>query len=107
MDHVNEQIKIFKEVYQDYITKTIEINPTNAFASISSLLGAIKRHETSIFLLIDEYDNFANELMLNKTISDQTEKDAYTLFVKKDGPNKRSSFYCIIPVLCWRIYPSP
>ena len=26
--------------------------------------------------------------MLNKTISDQTEKDAYTLFVKKDGPLK-------------------
>jgi len=88
MDHVNEQIKIFKEDYQDYITKTIEINPTNAFASISSLLGAIKRHETSIFLLIDEYDNFANELMLNTKESDVDDIDPYTLFVKKEGPLK-------------------
>ncbi|KPA15922.1 hypothetical protein MHK_003869 [Candidatus Magnetomorum sp. HK-1] len=88
MDHVNEQIKIFQEDYQDYITKRIDINPTNAFASISSLIGAVKRHETSIFLLIDEYDNFANELMLNKSVSKTTEKDPYTLFVKKDGPLK-------------------
>ena len=66
MNYVNEQIRIFCEDYKDYITKKIVIYPNNAIASITSLLGAIKSLETSIYLLIDEYDNFANELMLNK-----------------------------------------
>jgi len=52
------------------------------------VLGAIKSLETSIYLLIDEYDNFANELMLNKKNTDSDIKDPYTLFVKKDGPLK-------------------
>jgi hypothetical protein len=88
MDHVNECIKQFSMYYKNWILQPIEINPTNAISSIRSMLGAIRQSETSIFLLIDEYDNFANELMLNKTISDHTEKDPYTLFVKKDGPLK-------------------
>jgi hypothetical protein len=88
MDHVNECIKQFSMYYKNWILQPIEINPTNAISSIRSMLGAIRQSKTSIFLLIDEYDNFANELMLNKTISDHTEKDPYTLFVKKDGPLK-------------------
>jgi len=88
MDHVNERIKNFSIYYKNWITQPIEINPTNAISSIESTLSAIRQSETSIFLLIDEYDNFANELMLNKTISDHTEKDPYTLFIKKDGPLK-------------------
>jgi len=88
MDYVNEQIRIFSEYYKDFIDKEIIINPTNAISTITSLLGAIRGHELSIYLLIDEYDNFANELMLNKKKSNDDEKDPYTLFVKKDGPFK-------------------
>jgi hypothetical protein len=88
MDHVNEQIRIFSEYYKNFIEKEILINPTNAISTMSSLLGAVRSHELSIFLLIDEYDNFANELMLNKSIPYTDEKDPYTLFVKKDGPLK-------------------
>jgi len=92
MDHVNERIKKFSIYYKKWITQPIEINPTNAISSIDSLLSAVSQLETSIFLLIDEYDNFANELMLNKSVSDANtnskEKDPYTLFVKKDGPLK-------------------
>jgi hypothetical protein len=88
MDYVNEQIRVFSKYYKDYIADEIVIHPNNAISTIASLLGAIKNNETSIFLLIDEYDNFANELMLNKTISNTNENDPYTLFVKKDGPLK-------------------
>jgi len=88
MDHVNERIKEFSLYYKDWISQPIEINPTNAISSIESMLAAIRQSGTSIFLLIDEYDNFANELMLNKKKPDHTENDPYTLFVKKDGPLK-------------------
>jgi len=92
MDHVNERIKKFYSYYKNWISQPIEINPTNAISSIESMLGATSQTGTSIFLLIDEYDNFANELMLNKKkdkkISAEKEKDPYTLFVKMDGPLK-------------------
>jgi len=88
MDHVNERITTFSIYYKEWISQPIRINPANAISSIESMLAAIRQSETSIFLLIDEYDNFANELMLNKKVSDHTEKDPYTLFVKKDGPLK-------------------
>ncbi|MBF0450294.1 MAG: AAA family ATPase [Candidatus Magnetomorum sp.] len=87
MDHVNARIKEFILYYEDFISTKIDIHPTNAIASINSLLGVIKRYEMSIYLLIDEYDNFANELMLNKKTTD-IDDDAYSLFVKKDGPLK-------------------
>ncbi|ETR67330.1 MAG: AAA-ATPase-like protein, partial [Candidatus Magnetoglobus multicellularis str. Araruama] len=91
MDHVNERIKKFSMNYKNWISYPIEINPNNAISSIESMLAAISQSETSIFLLIDEYDNFANELMLNKKQSDddkEKDQDPYTLFVKKDGPLK-------------------
>jgi hypothetical protein len=86
MDYVNERIKKFCFDYKHIISEPVEINPNNAVASIESLLKIVSHYETSIFLLIDEYDNFANELMLNKTISNPDKDDPYTLFVKKDGP---------------------
>ena len=88
MDYVNERIKKFCIDYKHMISESVEINPDNAVASIESLLTVVSKHEASIFLLIDEYDNFANELMLSKTISNKDETDPYTLFVKKDGPLK-------------------
>jgi hypothetical protein len=88
INHVNVNIQEFIDRYSDSITQKIKIYPDDAISSIHSLVAAVKRHELSIFLLIDEYDNFANELMLNKKISDENDSDPYTLFVKRDGPLK-------------------
>ncbi|KPA14743.1 hypothetical protein MHK_005024 [Candidatus Magnetomorum sp. HK-1] len=88
MDYVNARIKKFSIDYKHLITQPIEINPGNAIVSIESLLSAVSHLETSIYVLIDEYDNFANELILNKKSTDIEDKDPYTLFVKKDGPLK-------------------
>jgi len=88
VNHVNVSIQEFIDKYSAYITQKVKIYQDDAVSSLHSLVAAVKRHELSIFLLIDEYDNFANELMLNKTISDEDEIDPYTLFVKKDGPLK-------------------
>ena len=88
MNHVNACIQDFIHYYSEFITQKIIIHPGDAISSIHSLLSAVKRHNLSIFLLIDEYDNFANELMLNKTIAESQDADPYTLFVKTDGPLK-------------------
>ncbi|KPA15109.1 AAA-ATPase [Candidatus Magnetomorum sp. HK-1] len=89
-DHVNSRIKRFIKYYQSYLTEKIEINPDNALSSLESLLTTIELMDPSIYLLIDEYDNFANELMLSKKSVSEIEKndDSYTSLVKKDGPLK-------------------
>ncbi|KPA14401.1 AAA-ATPase-like protein, partial [Candidatus Magnetomorum sp. HK-1] len=65
-DHVNDRIKGFILYYKDYPFYKIEINENNALSSINSLLSVVRNFDNSIFLLIDEYDNFANELMMSK-----------------------------------------
>ena len=87
-DHVNDRIIDFNEYYKELLPSKAVINPKNALSSISSLLSVVKLIDISICLLIDEYDNFANELMLTKIKIDEDEKDIYTPFVTKDGPLK-------------------
>ncbi|KPA14780.1 hypothetical protein MHK_005015, partial [Candidatus Magnetomorum sp. HK-1] len=89
-DHVNGAIIKFKDYYKGFLPLKIDINLKNALFSINSLLSCINNSENSIFLLIDEYDNFANELMMSKKSSSEEdeEKDFYTSFVSKDGPLK-------------------
>ncbi|KPA12980.1 hypothetical protein MHK_006813, partial [Candidatus Magnetomorum sp. HK-1] len=89
-DHVNDRIKGFVLYYKDYPFYKIEINENNALSSINSLLSVVRNFDNSIFLLIDEYDNFANELMMSKKSSSEEdgEKNSYTAFVSKDGPLK-------------------
>jgi hypothetical protein len=42
----------------------IEIEPGNALASFQSLLSAVNLTPHRLYLLIDEYDNFANEILM-------------------------------------------
>ncbi|MEZ4527448.1 MAG: AAA family ATPase [Desulfobacterales bacterium] len=63
-DHINGRIQMFGKYYSDFLTDRIEINRTNAPASLQSLLTAIKGTPYPLYLLIDEYDNFANEVLM-------------------------------------------
>jgi hypothetical protein len=65
-DHLNNQIKDFAERYQDYFSYTIEIDEENAISSFESTLTAVQGSDYQIYLLIDEYDNFANEVMMGR-----------------------------------------
>ncbi|MDM8560394.1 AAA family ATPase [Candidatus Parabeggiatoa sp. HSG14] len=65
-DHLNNQIKRFAERYQDYFSYTIEIDKDNAISSFESALIAISQTPYPLYLLIDEYDNFANDLMMGR-----------------------------------------
>jgi len=63
-NHINAQIAIFAEDYQEFLTSPIRINPDDGLTSLQSVAAAARRSPYKLYLLIDEYDNFANEIMM-------------------------------------------
>ncbi len=64
-NYLNLRIGVFLDDYRETLPEhAIEINPRNAIASFQSLLVLVQKSGHSLYLLIDEYDNFANELMM-------------------------------------------
>jgi len=84
-DHINSCIRDFAEYYQDYLTGDIEIYPSNALASFQSASSAIRRTPYRLYLLIDEYDNFANEIMMG---SRQISQERYKALLYGEGSLK-------------------
>lgn len=64
--------------------RTIDIDPNNALNTINSFLNAIHDLSYPVYLLIDEYDNFANEIMMGI----RREKDIYEALVYEEGALK-------------------
>jgi hypothetical protein len=63
-DHLNEGLNAFRKRYQEVLAYDIEIKADNAIASFESALTAMQATPYKIYLLIDEYDNFANEVLM-------------------------------------------
>jgi len=64
-DHINAQITIFAQRYQDVLKFPVRIDEGNAIASLESVSGTVRQSPYRLYLLIDEYDNFANEVMMS------------------------------------------
>ncbi|NVZ10683.1 AAA family ATPase [Allochromatium humboldtianum] len=60
--HVNAAIQ---DCAAHYGWDDIEIVPDDAVISLSSLLRRVRREDHFLYLLIDEYDNFANEVLMS------------------------------------------
>ncbi len=67
-DHINARVQGFAETYREQLTYPITIHPTNAIASFESLLTAVRATDYRLYLLIDEYDNFANEVLMSRAV---------------------------------------
>ena len=63
-DHINDRIKLFAQRYADLFKTEIEISDRNAMISFRSALRAVETTPYKLYLLIDEYDNFANEVLM-------------------------------------------
>ncbi|HRD64795.1 MAG TPA: AAA family ATPase [Candidatus Competibacter sp.] len=63
-NHVNVRIKDAIARYSDWLDGRVEVNPDDGLASLQSLLSAVSRTPHKLYLLVDEYDNFANEVMI-------------------------------------------
>ena len=81
-DHINAQIEAFGVRYAAWLPQPITIHPENAISSFESLLSAIAGQPYKLYLFIDEYDNFANEIAMGGARSD-TER--YEKMVTGDG----------------------
>jgi hypothetical protein len=62
--YINRRIQDFALKYQDWLPMAIQINPIDATTSLHALLAVVSLTPYKLYLLIDEYDNFANEIMM-------------------------------------------
>ncbi|MBK5941986.1 AAA family ATPase [Halochromatium roseum] len=71
-DHLNDCVKAFIAHYREQLPSPIEIHPDNALSSWRSLLVAVQQTPHKLYLLIDEYDNFANEVLMARRDGSQS-----------------------------------
>ncbi len=64
-EQMNEWIAIFADTYQDILPGNIRFR-ANVLATFASTLAAVNRSPYKLYLFIDEYDNFANEVMMGQ-----------------------------------------
>ncbi len=79
--HVSSQAKVFARQYKEILPEPIEADGTPEEV-LDSLLSIVSETPYKLYLLIDEYDNFVNEAMVEDV------KTYHALF-GKDGPYKQ------------------
>lgn len=62
--HVNDRVTEFAADYAPRLTHPVQVHPTNAVSSLESARMAARLAGQKIYLLIDEYDNFANDVLM-------------------------------------------
>ncbi len=67
--YINRCIQNFADKYQNLLPKKIHIESEDMIDSFLALLNAVLQTPYHLYLLIDEYDNFANEVMMVKNYS--------------------------------------
>ncbi|MBL0699537.1 MAG: AAA family ATPase [Desulfosarcina sp.] len=83
-DHINARIEGFYSFYRykGYDLPKVKINYDNALYSLNSLMSSVRMTPHPVYLLIDEYDNFANTVMMGV----QSAGKRYETLVHDEGP---------------------
>ncbi len=79
-DYLLGSIKGLLSDYEAHLPRAVEIED-DAFRTLDNLLAVIRQTPYRLYLLIDEYDNFANEVLT-------ADRSAYEDLVHSDGPFK-------------------
>ncbi|QEP42690.1 AAA family ATPase [Ectothiorhodospiraceae bacterium BW-2] len=79
--HINNSISFFSARYHDFLPETVPIDPTDGLGSFEQLLSVAKRFNFPLYLLIDEYDNFANEVLTSR----EQGRQRYNELVESEG----------------------
>jgi hypothetical protein len=64
--HINDRITSFAYIYKEFLENEVVIHPNNAISSLESLFLTLHNCSYKTYLLIDEYDNFANEVLTTR-----------------------------------------
>jgi hypothetical protein len=83
--YINRCIQDFAKKYQTLLLNNIQIEPEDPIDSFLSLLSAVRQTPYRLYLLIDEYDNFANDLMMGQG---QTNPERYKTLLSTEGSLK-------------------
>jgi hypothetical protein len=62
--HLNDRMAQFAADYASHLTQPMTLRPDNAISTLESLLSATRAAGRKLYLLIDEYDNFANDVLM-------------------------------------------
>jgi len=63
-DHIDGSIQQFIVHYRGFIDYPIERDVSNGIHAFQSVMAAVQTTPYKLYLLIDEYDNFANEVLM-------------------------------------------
>ena len=77
--HINRQIEDFYNDYNAFLPRKGKVEE-DAIISLSALFSAVSKTPYRIYLLIDEYDNFANDVLMSRR-----DKETYLSLVEKEG----------------------
>ena len=80
--HLNDSLYDFARRYRDSLPESIAIHPDNALSSWRSALSVVSQTPHKLYLLIDEYDNFANEVLMAPRPGSQ---DRYQTLLQGEG----------------------
>ncbi len=73
--HVNGCVTHFIQSYQEQLKFPIKINTDDAISSFHSLMNSVSSSGHKLYLLIDEYDNFANDVLMHSLSGKQHYED--------------------------------
>jgi hypothetical protein len=63
-NHMNQTMESFSWRYEGMFKHTIQVNTGDALATFQSLLANVQTTSYPLYLFIDEYDNFANKVLM-------------------------------------------
>lgn len=69
--YLNARIRDFTVRYRELLPGAFDIDATDALISFQSLLTRVQQTPYRLYLLIDEYDNFANEVLMGSLTEGQ------------------------------------
>lgn len=75
-NHINNGVYEFALRYNALLSHQINITPDDGIASFSSLMAVISTTPYKLYLLIDEYDNFANQVLMGGGVDSQKRYEA-------------------------------
>ena len=81
-NHVNACIHTFYRSYKNILPGNVEIHPEDSLVSLKYLMAELQESGLPLYLFIDEYDNFANEVLAGT----RDETEAYTALAHQNGP---------------------
>ncbi|RYE55396.1 MAG: hypothetical protein EOP48_10330, partial [Sphingobacteriales bacterium] len=66
-NYINSKVLEFSKRYckSKHLEEPIDINPSDCFDSLTRLFTTVKSSKQQVYLIVDEYDSFANATMLN------------------------------------------